>query len=345
MNEYIKREAAKYKLFARCYTYNQKRFILDTLHGFAIQRTSFPFACVIVDDASQDGEQNVINDFIEKKCDVGTSVAFENELLKLISVRHKENTNCFFYFYLLKINLFRSPEKKSQIIQPWRDACLYEALCEGDDYWVDDNKLQKQYDILENDKTVSFVYTGFTSVNEDGAYLDRPFLDTYQSHSHSGNVFFDLLVNLNFIMTLTVVLRVSCRKDMPIEYYDYGIFLNWERQGNAVFLPDKTSCYRYNKNSITNTVKDSLLPKFYYIVFNEVRKAFTRENTSEIIYKEKQYLTILGYVIARNIRKSTERKNFITFTLSHPSLYYHVIKGFFIKLFAEKKIRSYVNKL
>ena len=210
---------------------------------------------------------------------------------------------------------------------------------------MDPNKLQTEFDILEHNPDVSFVYTGVHSVNENGELLDRPFLEEYQRHSHSGNNFFDLLVNLNYIMTLTVLLRTSCRKGMPLNYYDYGFFLNWARQGKAIYLPEKTSCYRYNSGSITNTSKDSLLPRFYYIVLNEIKKAYNKQDTAEFIYNEKKFYTILGYVIARNIRKSTEKRHFLLFMLVHPRLYYYSFKGLLIKLFKEDKIRIYVNKL
>ena len=338
-------KACDYTLYVRCNTYNQKDFIVDSLNGFAIQKTSFLFACIIVDDNSQDGEPDIIMDYLKENCDPDTFLQEENELYLLIYAKHNVNRNCDYFAYLLKKNLYKDPELRYTIVKPWVESCKYEAWCEGDDYWIDENKLQSEYDVLDNISDVSFVYTGFESVDESGKKKERPFLEVYKKHSHSGNVFFDLLVNLNFIMTLTVVFRTSCRKDVPYYYYDYGYFLNWARQGKAVFLPQITSCYRYNRNSITNTVKDSLLPRFYKIVLNEVGKAYQKKDTADFIYNNKYFKTILGYIIARNIRKSTEKKRFFIFLMQHPGLYYYALKGLLIKLFAENSIRKYVNTL
>jgi glycosyltransferase involved in cell wall biosynthesis len=60
MNEYM------YKVIIRCFTYNQSAFILDAFEGFAKQRTKFPFLIAVVDDASTDGEQNVIQNYISE---------------------------------------------------------------------------------------------------------------------------------------------------------------------------------------------------------------------------------------------------------------------------------------
>ena len=51
----------KYKVLVRCNTYNQCKYIEETLRGFAMQQTNFPFICCVFDDASTDGEQEVLN--------------------------------------------------------------------------------------------------------------------------------------------------------------------------------------------------------------------------------------------------------------------------------------------
>ena len=53
-------EYPKFKVCCRCFTFNQAKYITDTMDGFTMQQTSFPFVCTIVDDASTDGEQEVI---------------------------------------------------------------------------------------------------------------------------------------------------------------------------------------------------------------------------------------------------------------------------------------------
>lgn len=59
-----------YKVSVRCMTYNQSQYIQDTLNGFCMQQTNFPYVCTIVDDASTDGEQDIIKGYFENNFDI-----------------------------------------------------------------------------------------------------------------------------------------------------------------------------------------------------------------------------------------------------------------------------------
>lgn len=50
----------EYKVLVRCFIFNHSKYIEYTLNGFAMQQTNFPFVCLVIDDASTDGEQEVI---------------------------------------------------------------------------------------------------------------------------------------------------------------------------------------------------------------------------------------------------------------------------------------------
>lgn len=138
-------------LSIRCITYNHSAYITDALNGFVMQQTSFPFLVVIIDDASTDGEQGIIREFIIESFDNSTDNGYkewETEDANWTIARHKENENCWFLAVYLKKNLYRNP-KKLELINGWMDT-KYMALCEGDDYWTNPLKLQKQVCYLEN---------------------------------------------------------------------------------------------------------------------------------------------------------------------------------------------------
>ena len=59
-------EYPKFKVTVSCMTYNQSKYITDAMNGFTMQQTDFPFVCTIVDDASTDGEQQVIKQYVEE---------------------------------------------------------------------------------------------------------------------------------------------------------------------------------------------------------------------------------------------------------------------------------------
>ena len=60
-----------YMVNVKCMTYNHASFIEDTLNGFTMQETTFPFVCTIMDDASTDGEQDVIKEYLQEHFDLG----------------------------------------------------------------------------------------------------------------------------------------------------------------------------------------------------------------------------------------------------------------------------------
>lgn len=101
-----------YKVLVRCFTYNQSHYIEDALDGFAMQKTDFPFVCLVMDDCSTDGEQEVIKAWMECECDMTKVEFIELELSCVILVPHKTNPTCTFAFYLLKQNLYKEKETK-----------------------------------------------------------------------------------------------------------------------------------------------------------------------------------------------------------------------------------------
>ena len=105
-----------------CLTYNHAPYLRQCLDGFVMQKTSFPIEILIYDDASEDGTQDIIREYERKYPDLIKPIyQTENQYSKGVKVE-------FVYNY---------PRAKGKYI----------AFCEGDDYWTDPNKLQKQ--ILE----------------------------------------------------------------------------------------------------------------------------------------------------------------------------------------------------
>ena len=141
----------KFLVAIRCTTYNQSAYIKDALDGFCMQQTCFPFLTFVVDDASTDGEQEVINAYLNEHFDLSgkkENKRWVTEDASWVFARHKKNENCYFLIAYLKKNLYCKP-RKIELIKEWTDDARYIALCEGDDYWTDPLKLQKQVDYME----------------------------------------------------------------------------------------------------------------------------------------------------------------------------------------------------
>jgi glycosyltransferase involved in cell wall biosynthesis len=128
-----------------CLTYNHAPYIEDAMNGFCMQETSFPYVCTIIDDASTDGEQEIIRKYLQEHFNLQDKTIVRNEETDdyvLTFARHKTNINCYFAVFFLKYNHYRK-KSKAPYIQEWANT-KYIALCEGDDYWIDPCKLQKQ---------------------------------------------------------------------------------------------------------------------------------------------------------------------------------------------------------
>ena len=157
-------ENINFKVSVRCMTYNQAAYIEDAMNGFCMQQTDFPFVCNVMDDASTDGEQNVIRKYLEEHFDLDEKNLIKKEETddyKLIFARHKENKNCYFAVYFLKYNHYGSQESKNKKLtyfSEWESNVDYIALCEGDDYWIDSLKLQKQVDFFQKHHDCSMCF-------------------------------------------------------------------------------------------------------------------------------------------------------------------------------------------
>ena len=113
-------------------TYNHEPYIRDCLEGFAMQKTTFPIEVIIHDDASTDHTADIIREYYEKRPDL-FHVIIERE-------------NCYSRHKPIMSPLYAIAQGK------------YIALCEGDDYWTDPNKLQKQFDFMESHHNFSLCF-------------------------------------------------------------------------------------------------------------------------------------------------------------------------------------------
>ena len=160
-----------YKVFIRCYTYNQSQYIEDAMNGFVMQETDFPYVATIVDDASTDETPQVITNYFHRWFNFDdSSVAFREDLDygTVLFARHKANTNCYFAVILLKENHYSIRKSKRPYLSRWTDDTPFIALCEGDDYWTDSSKLQKQVAFLEGHEDYSMCACAADWLTEKG---------------------------------------------------------------------------------------------------------------------------------------------------------------------------------
>lgn len=244
-----------YTVLVRCFTFNQSKYIEDALNGFVMQQTTFPFVCLVVDDASTDGEPEVIKSWMERECDMADAKHIDIPNANVIIVSHKTNSNCTMAVYLLKENLFRQGEKKLKYVTPWREHCRYEAICEGDDYWTEPLKLQKQVDFMDSNPDCSMCFHNAVEHYENGHKKDMLFSDI-QDKDYSGEDLFH-----NWIVPTASVLykrddRIikynnKLRNNPHIIFGDICLFLSCSFYGRIHGMNDIMSVYRKQENGLT----------------------------------------------------------------------------------------------
>ena len=285
-----------YKVLVRCMTYNQSKYIKDALNGFAMQKTDFPFVCLVVDDASTDGEQEVIKSWMAHECDMTQADNVEIEKSFVTLVPHKKNANCTFAFYFLKENLYGTGEK-TPLIAPWREHCKYEALCEGDDYWIDETKIQRQSYILDTYPNIQMVYTDYETVDEKSFPIYREKYEKILKPMSKTGDNLPFLMKRNYPLTVTILIR---KEIIENEFYknspstiDYALFLAAAFVGDFYYMSEKTSAYRLNPNSLTQKQKDKIIEALL-----EIKKYASQVYVCENVKKENLKNDIkIGYQI------------------------------------------------
>lgn len=209
-----------------CITYNHAKYIAQALDSFVNQRTNFPVEIVIHDDASTDGTTEIVKDYAKKYPNIIPIIEEENMYGKGIILR---SLHAFHGKYL--------------------------AMCEGDDYWCDLDKLQKQYDALEANPDC-FLCTHRTLVVQADTQKKLGIfpqfkqktkkLTTYEVLSQMGlygtcyrtSAFFGLNKNfLEYYKTIPEFRKLADVGDGPLLMYFCQL-------GNTYFLNETMSCYR-----------------------------------------------------------------------------------------------------
>lgn len=236
----------KYKVCVRCATFNHAPYITATLDGFCRQQTNFPFLCVIVDDNSKDGEQEVIKQYLSNHF-TAESIK-ETDDYHLTLARHKDNKNCYFAVFLLKYNHYSIKKPIRTHYQELVSGVNYLAFCEGDDYWTDEHKLQKQADALDANPQATLVYTNFRIIDGEGKTISRPVIERFPKRSHSGDNLSTLLRYGNYVMALTTMYRYEVVQSDAYKNCPYGMdfstTLAAALMGDFIWMPEQTGCYR-----------------------------------------------------------------------------------------------------
>lgn len=258
-------------VYVHCITFNHAPYIVQVLDGFTMQETNFPYVCCIIDDASTDGEPEIIRKYLQDNFDLEDKSVVRNEETDdyvLCFARHKTNKNCHFAVLWLKYNHYSVKKQKRPYIAEWVNNTKYIALCEGDDYWIHPKKLQMEVDFLEKNEEYGLVYTD---------YYERIGDKIQKGRFPAVNDITDCLLKKGYIPTATTLFRTNlylqCKFERRFLLGDVPIWLQLMHVSKIKRFTDITAVYRLLPESASHSQDYEKRQKFIISTW-EARKYY-----------------------------------------------------------------------
>lgn len=309
----------------RCLVYNHEPYLRQCLEGFVMQKTNFPFEAIVHDDASTDGSAVIIREYAEKYPDIIKPI-YETE------------------------NQYSKHDGSIQRIMNEHTRGKYVALCEGDDYWIDPLKLQKQVDFLECHPDYGLIYT------QAKVLKGKDYVQIIGSEAKN---FRDLLFGENRIPTLTVCFVHEMQKEyvyQVIEKWnkawkmgDYPLWLFLSHRAKIKYLDDVTSVYRMLPESASHSKNVTKMIQFSESIC-DIRLFFLEhfyngedaELIRRRILEDKIWGIFRYYIVLHGERQAFEylhcnktfvygKRRFVGFLMKHSDFIKKIVKKKWIK--------------
>ena len=202
-----------------CITYNQIEYIRDALEGFVSQKTSFSYEVLIHDDASTDGTADVIREYAKR---------YPHMIKPILQTENQYSRG------LTNVSgTYNFPRAQGRYI----------AMCEGDDYWTDETKLQQQVEFLEAHPDCSLVFHS-AKVDVQGRAVTEHSMRPYEGDKRISSE--EIIDKTSGYPTASLMFRTEMVKDLPDFYNnapiaDIPLQLLAAARGWAYYI-DKSMC-------------------------------------------------------------------------------------------------------
>lgn len=216
-----------------CITFMHENYISQALDSFLMQETNFPFEIIVRDDCSSDKTGEIIKKYQEKYPKI------IKPILEPENMYSKYGTRAFPVVFNKAVG-------------------EYIALCEGDDYWIDNFKLQKQYDILENNDEIKGVHTKTLYIDKDNKIIG----ESDRVKKGFETVDYKYLAQQNTIHTPSFMFSKEVVDDNLFEMMnsapvgDLVIFLKTSLHGKITYIDKTMSAYRRGSGITNNWNRD-----------------------------------------------------------------------------------------
>lgn len=289
-----------------CTVYNHEKYIRQCLDSLVKQKTPFKYEVLVHDDASQDGSAAIIKEYAQKFPLVVPVLQKENQYSKGIKPTH----------ILLK-----------------RARGKYIAMCEGDDFWVSQDKLAKQVNFMESHPEYSLCVHAAYYAKEDGT-LD--YVKQFKAYETEQTVSTEEVLSGWKFATNSILYRRKARKDLEIPFQqrcsngDFATLVYLALQGKVYYMPEAMSAYRIESIGSLNWVWKKNPDKYI-----QSRKEFSNMLHRIDVYTGEKYHQIIEknieqveFSIAYAGGNLPEAKKYVT-------LYEHLVMQEKIKLYVQ----------
>lgn len=246
-----------------CITYNHKKFIAEAINGFLAQKLLFNFEIIIADDASTDGTTEIIREY---------QLAHPSLIKAFL---HEQNKGMMENF-LFSLNSCKGK---------------YIALCEGDDYWIDENKLSRQINFLENNPEY-IMSTENSLIDNENTQEQYPFSNVNSREL----VLMDIIDTRKFCTASVVYRRVDLPKKQMKGFMDTNLWCYLSKMGKIDYNDKISSVYRRHEGGIT---KISNRLKWIKLIKHSTK-------TLKLFHPDLE----LGMLFERNVREYKNGKNY-----------------------------------
>jgi glycosyltransferase involved in cell wall biosynthesis len=236
-----------------CITYNHEKFIAEAIRSFLIQKTNFKFEIIIGDDCSTDKTQSIIKFYSETYPGRIKLIASPTNL-----GTHKNLINCISHC-----------------------KGKYIALCEGDDYWTKEYKLQKQVDFLESnaDFVICCHYHKVINSSNKTLYVHpspTPLVHTYadllagkQEETKTATVVYRNIPETTQVFSTSWFFECFAGDKM------FKLWATHNTGGKIYVIPEVMSCYRRHEGGIWSMINAKARMEMVISDFNLIIKNFT----------------------------------------------------------------------
>lgn len=210
------------KLSVCIFTYNHCKYITKAIDGALSQLTDFDYEIVIGDDCSSDGTREIIQNYERK---------YPN---RIKAIYNQKNLG------MMQNNINTILECKGEYI----------ALLDGDDFWVENTKLQTQIDFLESNTDYSFCFHDGNIFVENGSNINS----TCCNYTSNKDIFFKDVIYECGIPTFSIIFRSSAIRDYPPSWFktlnapDRPLFLLLADKGKGYYFDNCWGTYRLHSN-------------------------------------------------------------------------------------------------